>query len=373
LIESEFQEEVLTLFAREASGWIGQIKASLWELELGPPPERARALYAALQRDLSTLKGSAGTVNLPSAEELVSALLPLLPLQPGREKASLTEDTVIRASVEVLASIIKVLNMAPHKTVAVDEIENLARQQVQKLAVRTVLSNSVAAARAAGPPIMAVENLRKVYREGRVEVVAVNGVTLSLQAGEMVAVVGPSGSGKTTLLSMMGFLLVPTSGTIRLLGRPVETKQESMLPALRRKHIGFIFQNANLLRALTALENVMVALRLKGLSRGQARQEAERLLGRVGLGHRKHFRPRDLSGGEKQRVAIARALAGGPSLILADEPTASLDSKSGHAVVELMREITNEGGHAVAMVTHDTRNLNIVDRLVQLEDGRVVG
>ena len=373
MIESEFQEEVLTLFAREASGWIGQIKASLWELELGPPPERARALYAALQRDLSTLKGSAGTVNLPSAEELVSALLSLLLLQPGREKASSTEDTAIRAGVEVLASIIKVLNTAPQKAVAVDEIENLARQQVQKLAARTVLSNSVAVARAAGPPIMAVENLRKVYREGRVEVVAVNGVTLSLQAGEMIAVVGPSGSGKTTLLSMMGFLLVPTSGTIRLLGRPVETKQESMLPALRRKHIGFIFQNANLLRALTALENVMVALHLKGIPRGESRQEAERLLGRVGLGHRKHFRPRDMSGGEKQRVAIARALAGSPSLILADEPTASLDSRSGHAVVELMREITNEGGHAVAMVTHDTRNLNIVDRLVQLEDGRVVG
>ena len=220
---------------------------------------------------------------------------------------------------------------------------------------------------------MAVEKLRKVYREGRVEVVAVDGVTMSLQAGEMVAVVGPSGSGKTTLLSMMGFLLVPTSGTLRLLGRPIETRQESVLPALRRKHIGFIFQHANLLRALTALENVLVALHLKGMTGGEARREAERLLGRVGLGHRKHFRPSDMSGGEKHRVAIARALAGAPSLILADEPTASLDSKSGHAVMDLLREITNEGRHAVAIVTHDTRNLKIVDRLVQLEDGRLVG
>jgi len=220
---------------------------------------------------------------------------------------------------------------------------------------------------------MRVESLRKVYREGRIEVVAVDGVTLSLQAGEMVAVVGPSGSGKTTLLSMMGFLLVPTSGTIRLLGQRIETNQESILPALRRRHIGFIFQHANLLRALTALENVLIALHLKGITGGQARREGERLLSRVGLGHRMRFRPRDMSGGEKHRVAIARALAGAPSLILADEPTASLDSKNGQAVMELLREITNEGRHAVALVTHDTRNLSIVDRLVQLEDGRLIG
>src|SRR5437660_4672719 len=372
-IEGEFQEEVLRLFAQEASGWIGQIKAALWELELGPTPDRVTALYGAMQRDVATLKGSAGTVNLSAVEELASTLLSLLARHPDRANASSAEDTAIRGGIEVLTSIVKVLNIAPKKTAAVGEIEGLARQQMQQLKGRALPISSVVAPRPAGPPIMAVETLRKVYREGRIEVVAVDGVTMSLQAGEMVAVVGPSGSGKTTLLSMMGFLLVPTSGTIRLLGRRIETNQESVLPALRRKHIGFIFQHANLLRALTALENVLIALHLKGITGGDARREAERLLSRVGLGHRKHFRPHDMSGGEKHRVAIARALAGAPSLILADEPTASLDSKSGHAVVELLREITNEGRHAVVLVTHDTRNLNIVYRLVQLEDGRLVG
>jgi|GEM_PF-259941 len=372
-IESEFQEEVLGLFAREASGWIGQIKAALWELELGPAPERVSALYGAMQRDVATLKGSAGTVNLPAVEELALAVLSLLARHPDPVNPSSAEDAAIRGGVEVLKSAIKVLNIAPKKTAAVGEIEGLARQQIQQLQAQALPISSVVAPRPAGPPIMAVESLRKVYRDGRIEVIAVDGVTMSLQAGEMVAVVGPSGSGKTTLLSMMGFLLVPTSGTIHLLGRRIETKQESVLPALRRKHIGFIFQHANLLRALTALENVLIALHLKGITGGEARREAERLLGRVGLGHRKHFRPRDMSGGEKHRVAIARALAGAPSLILADEPTASLDSKSGHTVMELLREITNEERHAVAIVTHDTRNLNIVDRLVHLEDGRLVG
>ncbi len=225
----------------------------------------------------------------------------------------------------------------------------------------------------AGPPVMEVENLRKVYREGRVEVVAVDSVSLSLRAREMVAVLGPSGSGKTTLLSMMGFLLVPTAGTICLLGQPVDATRQSALPRLRRQHIGFIFQTFNLLGALTALENVHVALRLKGITGGRARREAEALLERVGLADRMHFLPRDLSGGQKQRVAIARALTSSPSLILADEPTANLDSKSGQAVVELMREVTREGQRAVVLVTHDTRILNVVDRVVQLEDGRLVG
>ena len=132
VIESEFQEEVLGLFAREASGWIGQIKAALWEFELGPSLERAQSLYMGIQRDLGTLKGSAGTVSLPTVEELASVLLSLLPGQPGDVKA-FAEDTVIRAGLEVLATVVKVLNIAPKKTRAVSEIEGLARQQVQKL------------------------------------------------------------------------------------------------------------------------------------------------------------------------------------------------------------------------------------------------
>jgi len=226
---------------------------------------------------------------------------------------------------------------------------------------------------AVAQPVIEAENLTKVYSEGRVEVVAVDGVSLALRAGEMVAVLGPSGSGKTTLLSMLGFLLVPTSGTIRLLGRTVEATRQSILPGLRRQHIGFIFQAFNLLAALTALENILVALRLKGITGAPARREAETLLKRVGLGDRMHFLPRDLSGGQKQRVAIARALTGSPSLILADEPTANLDSRSGQAVVELMREVTKEGQRAVALVTHDTRIFNVVDRVIQMEDGRLAG
>jgi putative ABC transport system ATP-binding protein len=225
----------------------------------------------------------------------------------------------------------------------------------------------------AGPPVIEVVDLRKVYRQGPVEVVAVDSVSLTLLAGEMVAVVGPSGSGKTTLLSMMGFLLAPTTGAIHLLGTPVNTQREAGLPRLRRQHIGFIFQSFNLLAALTAMENVLVALRLKGITGSRARREAGRLLDRVGLADRKYFVPRDLSGGQKQRVAVARALAGSPSLILADEPTGNLDSKNGQAIVELLREATQESRGAVALVTHDTRILNAVDRVLHLEDGRLAG
>lgn len=235
---------------------------------------------------------------------------------------------------------------------------------------RTSLTETTLLSRAA---VLEAENLRKVYREGSVEVVAVDSVSLALYPGEMVAVVGPSGSGKTTLLSMLGFLLVPTSGTIRLMGQPVDATRQATLPRLRLRHIGFIFQGYNLLAALSALENVLVALRLKGITGAAGRHEGEMLLKRVGLGERMHFAPRDLSGGQKQRVAIARALAGSPSLILADEPTANLDSRSGQAVVELMREVTKEGRRAVALVTHDTRIFNVVDRVVQMEDGRLVG
>jgi putative ABC transport system ATP-binding protein len=365
-------------FATEASEWLAQVHAAFREAEKGASPERARNLCAAMQRDLTTLKGSAGTVNLPSIEELAWRLVPLLQdLQAGPPKASPVHYLLVRQGLEVLESGIQLLALAEKKSTIVEEIETSARQQVSRIqaGVRQGGDSADVAKRAAPPGLSLIEavNLRKVYHEGSIDVIAVDGVSLALRPGEMVAVLGPSGSGKTTLLSMMGFLLVPTAGTIRLLGQPVDTKRESLLPALRRQHIGFIFQNANLLRALTALENVSIALHLKGTTGTAARHEAETLLERVGLKHRKHFMPRDLSGGEKQRVAVARALAGAPSLILADEPTANLDSKSGQAVVELMREIATEGRRAVALVTHDTRNLRFVDRLVQLEDGRLVG
>ncbi len=269
-----------------------------------------------------------------------------------------------------LSTMIAVFRGTEKKATANGEMERMSRHTIQ--AVHKLSTQADLADVTASQVVMHVENLRKQYRDGKVEVTAVDSVSLTLHAREMVAVVGPSGSGKTTLLSMMGFLLTPTSGTIRLMGQRVDTTCEAALPRLRREHIGFIFQAFNLLGALTAVENVLIPLRLKDITGRDARREAEGLLERVGLGHRKQFLPRDLSGGERQRVAIARALAGSPSLVLADEPTANLDSKSGHEVIELLREVANEGRRAVVLVTHDTRNLTIVDRVIHLEDGRIV-
>ena len=370
VIEGDFLEEVLKAFALDATDWIRQIKAAMVALEAASPQERSR-LYEGLRGNLTNLKGSAATINLPCIDDLASTLIPVLhemqekPLMfPAKLYAALDK------GVTALSTVITVLRIAEKKAAVIGEIESLARQEIQ--AVQSVLTQAHVAAAPAGPIVMQVENLRKQYHDGKVEVIAVQSVSLTLHAREMVAVVGPSGSGKTTLLSMMGFLLTPTSGTIRLMDQRVDTKYEATLPRLRREHIGFIFQAFNLLGALTAVENILIALRLKDITGGGAQREAESLLERVGLGHRKHFLPRDLSGGEKQRVAIARALAGSPSLVLADEPTANLDSKSGQAVTELLREVANEGRRAVVLVTHDTRNLKIVDRVIHLEDGRIV-
>ncbi len=370
VIEGDFLEEVLKVFAIEAADWIRQIKAGLLALESASPQERSR-LYEGLLGNLTNLRGSAATINLPCIDDLAFTLIPVLQeMQQKPVNFPAKQYAVLDKGVTALSTVITVLRIAEKKASVIGEIESMARQEIQ--AVHSVLTQANVAAAPAGPVVMQVENLRKQYRDGKVEVIAVQSVSLTLHAREMVAVVGPSGSGKTTLLSMMGFLLTPTSGTIRLMDQRVDTKLEAALPRLRREHIGFIFQAFNLLGALTAVENILIALRLKEITGGVARREAEGLLERVGLGHRKHFLPRDLSGGEKQRVAIARALAGSPSLVLADEPTANLDSKSGQAVTELLREVANEGRRAVVLVTHDTRNLKIVDRVIHLEDGRIV-
>ena len=371
LVEGEFLEEVLKLFAAEASEWVQRIQAALLELEGRPSAERASTLYQALQRDLTNLKGSAATVNLPCVEELAFALMPELRALRDEPQITLSRSySVFRQNLDLLSSVIKIMAAAERKSAVIEEIERMARQ------VAYIVPSAATGEqdrKPVGRVVMDVKNLRKVYREGKMEVVAVDSVSLTLRAGEMVAVLGPSGSGKTTLLSMMGFLVTPTAGTLTLLGERVDTGREAALPQLRREHIGFIFQTFNLLESLTAVDNVLVAFRLKGQTGRRARREAESLLERVGLAHRMRFLPRDLSGGEKQRVGIARALAGSPTLILADEPTANLDSKTGHGVVELLREMANEGRRAVVIVTHDTRNLHILDRIIRLEDGRLVG
>jgi putative ABC transport system ATP-binding protein len=213
-------------------------------------------------------------------------------------------------------------------------------------------------------------HLSKIYRGGSIEVSAVQDVSLAAASGEMIAIMGPSGSGKTTLLSMLGCILRPTSGSVTIKGEQVWKLGENRIPYIRRHSVGFIFQAFNLFAALTAQENVEVALNLKGVSGRSARQQALRLLELVGLADRARFSPRDLSGGEKQRVSIARALSGEPPLILADEPTANLDSKNGERVMLLLRGVA-QAGRAVVVVTHDSRMLPFVDRVVHLVDGRL--
>lgn len=219
--------------------------------------------------------------------------------------------------------------------------------------------------------VLEVRRVTKVYEQGPVRVRAVDSVSLQLTRGQAVLIMGPSGSGKTTLLSIMGCILRPTSGEVVVDGRVVSGLGEDALPDIRRTYFGFVFQSFNLFPSLTAQENVEIALRLKKHERRRLRDRAFDLLERVGLAERASFYPRDLSGGEKQRVAFARALAGDPAVILADEPTANLDSATGQRVLALLRELAENSGAAVAIVSHDPRTQALVDRIVVLEDGRV--
>ena len=214
-----------------------------------------------------------------------------------------------------------------------------------------------------------ISHVTKRYGAGSTEVIAVRDVSLSVSPGEIVLIMGPSGSGKTTLLSMLGALLKPTEGTIQLNGTTISALEENRLPDIRLKQFGFIFQDFNLLSALTALENVAIVAELAGAKLGEAKRKAASLLTELGLGERLNFPPEKLSGGEKQRVAIARALVNDPRLILADEPTANLDSKIGHEIMRLLRIIAKEQGRSVVIVSHDQRIKDIADRVLWLEDG----
>jgi len=218
-------------------------------------------------------------------------------------------------------------------------------------------------------PILEMNHVSKVYGEGATEVKAVQDVSLALEPGEVVLVMGPSGSGKTTLLSMLGALLRPSQGEIRIDGTDLTRLSESQLPRLRLQNFGFIFQDFNLLSALTALENVMLVAQLAGARNGDARRRAVEILTDFGLQGRLDFLPEKLSGGEKQRVAIARALINEPAVILADEPTANLDSKIGFEIMRLLRQIAKEQRRSVVVVSHDQRIREIADRVLWLEDG----
>jgi putative ABC transport system ATP-binding protein len=219
--------------------------------------------------------------------------------------------------------------------------------------------------------VLEANEVTKVFDEGKQKVSVLRGVSLSLERGEVVALEGPSGSGKTTFLSILGCILTPTSGEVVVEGHRVDVKKPSKLPEIRRRSIGFVFQQFNLFPALTALENVEYALNIKGVRSPLARHKAAEILERVGLGERMRFLPRDLSGGQKQRVAIARALAAEPAILLADEPTANLDSQVGTQILDLFRTLARADGRALLIVTHDPKVRDVADRVVRIRDGKI--
>ena len=220
--------------------------------------------------------------------------------------------------------------------------------------------------------IIRTENLSKVYKTGELETVALDNVNVEIKPREFVAIMGPSGCGKSTLLHLMGGLDRPSSGAVYINGQSLQTLNDDKLTELRRREIGFVFQFFNLIPVLTAMENAALPLRLDGVNAKEANAKAVTCLERFGLGDKKSNRPDQLSGGEQQRVAVARALISEPTLILADEPTGNLDTKSAEEIASLLSQVSAEWGRTVVMVTHDPRIAAYADRIIFLKDGRVV-
>lgn len=220
--------------------------------------------------------------------------------------------------------------------------------------------------------VVQTQKLNKTYHFGDVEVTALHEVCLEIEEREFIAVSGPSGSGKSTLCNLIGLLDTPTSGEVLIQETPANGLSDAERSDLRNSSIGFVFQNFNLIPVLTALENVMLPLQVTGVSKTEAQERAEALLNEVDLGDRMGHRPVKMSGGQQQRVAIARALVTDPLLVLADEPTANLDTKNANLIIDLMRRINRERGAAFLFSTHDDRLLDRVDRRVHLQDGVVI-
>ncbi|HEX3602192.1 MAG TPA: ABC transporter ATP-binding protein [Lacipirellulaceae bacterium] len=220
-------------------------------------------------------------------------------------------------------------------------------------------------------PLIACRDVTKVYGSGNAEVHALRGVNLDVYPGEITMLVGPSGCGKTTLLSIVAGILRPTKGSVLALGTELTRLSSWRRTAFRRQNVGFVFQQFNLLPALTAAENAAVPLVIQGYSRWAALAAAKELLGKMGMGDRVNNLPGQLSGGQQQRVAIARALVHHPHLLVCDEPTSALDAKTGHTILELLRNIAIEGDRAVIIVTHDSRIFEFADTLARMDDGHI--
>ena len=220
-------------------------------------------------------------------------------------------------------------------------------------------------------PIINLKDVWKIYKMGKVEVPALRGLNLSIDKGEFVSIMGPSGSGKSTAMNMIGCLDIPTRGHIHLDGKDISKLSESNLAQIRGKKIGFIFQQFNLLNSLTAIENVMLPMTFQGLSEAIRKERAKKLLAMVDLKKRLNHRPTEMSGGQQQRVAIARALANNPEVILADEPTGNLDSKTGSSVIEFLKKLNKEG-KTIVLVTHDPNLAKHAKRSEYLKDGQII-
>jgi putative ABC transport system ATP-binding protein len=220
--------------------------------------------------------------------------------------------------------------------------------------------------------VLEAVGVAKVLGSGAGQVHALKGVNLSLRGGELTLLMGPSGSGKTTLLSILGCMLAPTEGTVRVRGDSIEGKGPEDLAKLRRDHVGFVFQSYHLFPTLSAADNVRLALDVRGENGREAKAKTASALAKVGLSQKKTSYPRELSGGEQQRVAIARAVVGSPSVILADEPTAALDGENGKAIMTILADIAKAPDRGVLVVTHDPRLVSFADRIIHIEDGTIV-
>lgn len=220
--------------------------------------------------------------------------------------------------------------------------------------------------------VIELENVKKIYKLGNVYVNAINGISLKIYEGEFLAIIGKSGSGKSTCLNLIGCLDRPTSGRIKILGKDISKFSENELAKIRGKTIGFVFQMFNLIPTLNTIENIMLPMIFQGIKKEDGIKRVKEIIKLVGLENRMFHKPNELSGGERQRVAIARALVNEPKIILADEPTGNLDSKSGKMIIDLLIKINRERGTTLVIVTHDNEIASLAERIIKLEDGKIV-